>query len=162
MQYFDEAWLRTAYDALRAMFAIDQHTRNAMIEFLYDEGFWDREKLQWDAAIARFNANLNPNKPEAWKIGELWALAIRFDRPQLFSAVMDSLGFESRHKPTEERRQDLLQRVADVLERLDHEMAAARAELLRLDRPEEPRRPQPLQQPRPQFSLLDETTRNLP
>lgn len=153
MTWFDEHWLRNAYDALKAMFDVEQHVKMAMIQFLYDEGFWDVERLSFDAAIARFNANLNPNKPEAWKIGELWAIASRFDRPQLFEAINADLGLETRRKPTEERRQDLQQRFVEGLERFNREFGGTNAALSRLEPPAEPQRPLPLTGNRPQFDL---------
>lgn len=74
--------------------AADGHQRKVMIQFLFDEGFWDAEKLTWDAAIARWNDNLNPGKSAFWKNSELWALMSRFGRHHLFLAMADDLGYE--------------------------------------------------------------------
>ncbi len=84
MPWIDETWLQDALAALKATCDVDAHTRNAMIQFLLDNGFWDQEKLKdWTSAVAKFNSCLNPNKAEFFKIGELWALMRRFGRHQL-------------------------------------------------------------------------------
>jgi hypothetical protein len=133
MSWTDDAWLRTAFEALKSTLDVDRHLKKEMIQFLLDEGFWDKDKLEWDSAVARFNACLNPNKPDFFKIGEVWALMKRFRRYQLFLALAEDLGFEARLKPTEERRQALLERLVDAAERCENQLAAARAELQRID-----------------------------
>lgn len=155
MQWFDESWLRNAYDALKAMFDVEPHVKTAMIQFLFDEGFWDKESLTWDAAVARYDANKNPNKTAKWSPGELLALAIRFNRPQFFIMANDELGLETRQKATEERRQDLQQRHVKALERFNREQGGYGAAMARLDAPEDPKRPIPLTVRRPQFQMLD-------
>ena len=143
MAWIDDAWLRSAFESLRATFGNDPHLKNAMVQFLMDEGFWSNETLKsWDAAMARFNACLNPNKSEFFKIGEVWALMKRFDRPQLFEAMAADLGYEVRRIPTEARRQELLERIAVAHEECNRNVAGAHSELLRLaaaPTPEAPR-----------------------
>lgn len=39
-----------AYEALQETFRVDTRTRRDMIQFLFDEGFWDPDKLTWEAA----------------------------------------------------------------------------------------------------------------
>lgn len=136
MAWTDEAWLRMALDAMRDTFGNDPHLKRDMIQFLFDEGFWDAKALSWDAAVARFNACLNPNKSEFFKIGELWALMKRFTRHQLFLAMAADLGYEVRQIPTDERRQQLLQRIAVAYEGCERSVAGASAELARLAAPE--------------------------
>lgn len=114
--WVDAAWTRRGLAALHAMLDVDDYTRKAMIQFLFDEGFWDAHKLTWDAAIAKWNDGKNPGKPGFFKIGELWALAARFERHQLFLAMAEDLGYEVRRTPTEERRQLLLERMAAAVE----------------------------------------------
>src|SRR5574337_634696 len=70
--WVDAEWTRRGLAALHAMLDVDEHTRKAMIQFLFDEGFWNPEKLTWDAAIAKWNDAKNPAKPGFWKVGELW------------------------------------------------------------------------------------------
>lgn len=130
--WVDAAWTRRGLAALHAMLDVDDHTRKAMIQFLFDEGFWDTNKLTWDAAIAKWNDAKNPVKPTFWKLAELWALAARFDRHQLFLAMAEDLGYEVRRTPTEERRQLLLERMATAVESCEQVLNTARTELARL------------------------------
>jgi hypothetical protein len=130
--WVDAEWTRRGLAALHAMLDVDDHTRKAMIQFLFDEGFWNPDKLTWDAAIAKWNDAKNPAKPGFWKVGELWALALRFERHQLFLAVMENLGYEVRRTPTEERRQLLLERMAAAVERCEQTLSTARTELARM------------------------------
>lgn len=132
MAFIDDTWLRNAFMALRSTFDVDNKTKALMVQFLFDEGFWQADRLSWDAAIARFNACLNPNKTEYFKMGEIWALMARFGRHELFLAMAEDLGYELRVKPTEERRQELLERIANSTERLEAEIGSARAALERL------------------------------
>ena len=115
MPWIDETWLQDALSALKATCDVDARTRNEMIQFLLDNGFWDQEKLKdWTSAVAKFNSCLNPNKAEFFKIGELWALMRRFGRHQLFLAMAADLGYEVRIIPTEQRRPALLQQLVDA------------------------------------------------
>lgn len=136
--WVDATWTRRGLAALHAMLDVDDHTRKAMIQFLFDEGFWDANRLTWDAAVARWNDCKNPGKTAFFKMGELWALALRFERHQLFLAVMENLGYEVRRMPTEERRQLLLERMTDAVERCEQTLSTARTELARLHASELP------------------------
>lgn len=131
-RWLDAAWQERGLAALRDTLDVDPRTRKAMVQFLFDEGFWDEKSLTWPAAIARWNDCLNPAKTSFFKIGELWALMARFDRHHLFAAMADDLGYELRRKPTEERRQALLERVANALERVERELGDAQQQLARL------------------------------
>ncbi|CAM5589895.1 hypothetical protein [Rhodanobacter lindaniclasticus] len=133
---FDATWSRRGLAALHAMLDVDDRTRRDMIQFLFDEGFWDAHRLTWDAAVARWNDGKNPSKTTFFKVGELWALALRFERHQLFLAVMESLGYTVRRTPTEERRQALLEQMVDAMTRCEQTLEASRAELARLGAPE--------------------------
>lgn len=130
--WIDAAWTSRGLAALHATLDVDDHTRKAMIQFLFDEGFWDASRLTWDAAIAKWNDGKNPGKPTFFKIGELWALAARFDRHQLFLAMAEDLGYEVRRTPTEERRQMLLERMAVAVEQCEQTLNTARTELARM------------------------------
>jgi hypothetical protein len=149
----DAQWLQRGTDALRSTLDVDGATKRQMIEFLFEEGFWDRSRLTWDAAISRFNDCLNPGKPAYFKIGEVWALMLRFERHELFFAMARDLGFELRRIPTEERRQSLLDRIATATEQHNSLLAAATAELARLgtELPE----PHGLPGQPPRFSLVE-------
>jgi hypothetical protein len=133
MAWTDEVWLRSAFEALRTTFDVDRHLKKEMVQFLLDEGFWDKDRLEWDSAIARFNGCLNPNKSDFFKVGEVWALMRRFGRHELFLAMAEDLGYDVRIRPTEERRQQLLERIAESMERNEQTVASARADLARLD-----------------------------
>lgn len=137
--WIDATWTRRGLAALHAMLDVDDHTRKAMIQFLFDEGFWDASRLTWDAAITKWNDAKNPVKPTFWKPAELWALAARFDRHQLFLAVMEDLGYEVRRTPTEERRQLLLERMTAAVESCEQALNTARTELARMHHSSNPR-----------------------
>jgi hypothetical protein len=130
--WLDAGWQERGLQALRDTLDVDPRTRKAMVQFLFDEGFWDGERLSWDAAIARWNDCLNPTKPSFFKLGELWALMARFDRHHLFLAMADDLGYDVRRKATEERQQELLERLTLLLERVDREASDVRSRLGRL------------------------------
>lgn len=152
MSYIDETWLRKAFQSLREVVDVDDHTRRKMIQFLMDEGFWD-STLKWETAEAKWNSCKNPNKSEFFKIGEIWALMLRFGRYQLFQAMADSFGAQIVWLPTEARRQAVLERLADSYDRFELDQAAARAELERLaTAPIEPRAPGVVPGSRAQFS----------
>lgn len=141
MSWTDEAWLRMALDAMRTTFGNDPHLKRDMIQFLLDEGFWDKDTLKsWEAATARFNDCLNPNKAQFFKVSEVWALMKRFDRPQLFLAMADDLGYEVRKIPTEARRLACLERIANAYESCERSVGGAQAELQRLSSPQEVQR----------------------
>lgn len=143
MPWIDAMWVQRGLDALHATLDVDTATKRDMIEFLFDEGFWDRERLSWEGAQARFNACLNPNKTEFFKLGEIWALSKRFRRCALVRAMADDLGFALRPVPTDERRHELLARLLDAQERLSLLLAETAGELKRLDAPEPPARVAP-------------------
>lgn len=134
MFHVDEVWMQRGLDALEEMFRVDDATKREMIQFLFDEGFWDVKTLKWTAAIARFNDCLNPSKERFFKLGELWALAKAFRRHGLLHAMVEDLGYQRlREKPTEERRQELLARIAVAQERMLAEVLTAKRELELLD-----------------------------
>jgi len=133
MPFIDEVWLRKAHRALKETLDVDQATKQKMIQFLFDEGFWDVGTLKWESAVAKFNDNCNATKRDSfWKLGELWALMLRFRRTELLSAMAESMGFDLRPIPTEERRQALLQANLDRMDRLAEDLADTRAEIERL------------------------------
>jgi hypothetical protein len=155
--WIDAAWSQRGLAALHAMLDVDDHTRKAMIQFLFDEGFWDQHKLTWDAACARWNDCKNPSKPAFFKVGELWALAWRFERHQLFLSMADNLSYEVRRRPTPERQQQLLERMAGAVERCEQQLATARTELARLNLAAAPRALAPVrEQGQPRFKLADD------
>jgi hypothetical protein len=130
--WIDAQWTQRGLDAMRATLDVDGATKRQMIEFLFEEGLWDKERLTWDAAVSRFNDCLNPGKPAFFKFGEVWALMLRFERHELFFAMARDFGFELRRMPTEERRQLLLERIAVATEACTATVAGATAELARL------------------------------
>jgi hypothetical protein len=131
----DELWLREAHRALRETLEVSSELKGEMIEFLLDEGFWSRETLRSrEAQVARFNACLNPNKAEFFKVGEVWALMKRFGRHQLFLHMAADLGYNVSRIPTEERRLELLERISQASDSFQEMLAQAAADLARLDR----------------------------
>lgn len=132
-QWLDDAWFDSTFQSMLDMLKVDARQRREMIQFLFDEGFWDQEKLTWPAAETRFNACLNRTKADAtFKIGEIWALMKRFGRHHFFLAMADDLGYEVRRKPTEERQQELLARILEATERFGLESTGLYGELQRL------------------------------
>jgi len=112
--WLDAAWMQRGLDALKDTLDVSPELKKQMIEFLLSEGFWEQEKLTYEGAVNKFNGNLNPERAGHFKPSELWALARKFNRHQFFLAVMEDLGYERpRMKATEERRQELLERIAD-------------------------------------------------
>lgn len=133
--WLDAEWQRQGLAALRETLNVDPRLRREMIQFLFDEGFWDASKLSWDAAVARWNDCLNPGKNSFFKIGELWALMKRFERFHLWLAMADDFGFEHRRKPTEERLLAQLEKLTAAIEHSERELADARTEIARLTTP---------------------------
>lgn len=134
MFHVDETWMQRGLDALESVFQVDDAAKRDMIEYLFDAGFWSRERLTWPAAQARFNDCLNPNKGQFFKVSELWALMKAFGRHQLLHVMAEDLGYQPlRQAPTEERRQALLERIATAEEWMRAEVSRARAELAELD-----------------------------
>lgn len=136
MFHVDELWLQAGLDALEETFRVGDDVKRDMIQFLFDEGFWNKERLTWAAAVARFNDCLNPNKAQFFKVSELWALMKAFDRHTLLQAMADDLGYQRlRQLPSAERRQALLERIARAEEQLLATIGAAKRELAELDAP---------------------------
>lgn len=134
MFHVDEVWMQRGLDALEDVFRVDDATKRDMIEYLFDAGFWNRDKLKWEAAVARFNDCLNPNKTQFFKVSEVWALMKAFGRDGLLHAMVEDLGYKPLHKlATEERRQELLERIATAEERMLFEVRAAKHELAELE-----------------------------
>jgi hypothetical protein len=140
----DPTWMQRGWEALRDTLTVDDATKREMIQFLLDEGFWDRKRLTKAAAVARWNACMNPGKPEFFKLAEVWALMKRFRRFELLHAIVEDLCFERlKPKATEARRQELLERIAEVEGSLLTLLSAARAELDALDATPAPARLHP-------------------
>ena len=115
-EWLTAAWMQRALDALRDTLHVEPDLRKQFIEFLFDTGSWDRSKVTWENAVTRYNACLNPGSQSYFKLSELWILMKRFGRHQLFLAMAEDLGYEVRIKPTDERQQELLARLASALE----------------------------------------------
>ena len=153
MPYLDDSWFEAGYQALLESLNFDDAIRKEAIQFLFDEGFWDPEKLSWDAAVKRFRDCCNRNKSDAhWKLPEIWSLMKRFGRHDFALAMMDDLGYEVRQKPTEERRQTLIARALDALEANHTVCQALTAELERLNSGEVFQSSARAGRPRPAFS----------
>lgn len=153
MPSIDETWLRRAFNAAQEMLDVDTRTRDQMVQFLLDEGFWPAENFKdFASAVARWNSCKNPTKPEFFKMGELWAIAMRFGRHQLFLAIMADLGYETpRLRPTEERRQELMERAAQAQEQCAQALHSITLQLERLE-PFETANPRGVPSPRVHFS----------
>lgn len=136
--FVDAAWMQRGLDALREAFDTNAALKSQMVQFLFDAGFWDANRLHWDAAITRFNQCMNPSRSDVnFKLAEVWALTKRFRRYALFFAMCDDLGFERpRQIPTEARHQQLLERTADAIEALAENLAYVRGEFERLGVPD--------------------------
>lgn len=152
MSFIDETWIEAAYVALEETLRVDKHVRKQMIEYLVEEGFWSRD-MDWDKLEAKWSANINRNRSEFFKVGELWALMRRFGRHHFFLALAQDLGYYCVPMPTEARKQALLERLAAAEERAANEIAAARAELQRLEAQEQGKDPQRRPGAMPMFCL---------
>lgn len=118
-------WQQRALNALKDTLDISQDYKRQMIQFLFDEGFWDENKLSWDGALSRYSGCLNPDRPECFRNVEIWALMKRFRRYAWLQAMADDLGFELHPVPSEERRQALLVRLTEGVERSNAVLAEA-------------------------------------
>lgn len=156
----DKLWMQRGLDALEEMFRVDDATKRDMIQFLFDEGFWDSSSLKWSAAVVRFNDCLNPGKDRFFKLAELWALAKAFHRHQLLHAMAEDLGYYPvRERPSEERRQELLARIAAAEERMLAGVLDAKRELGLLgEAPSTPRMHPAIREGRGSFSVSGKDT----
>lgn len=128
----DSRWRDRAMHALQETLNVDAGLKREMIEFLFEEKFWDRATLSWAAAVTRFNDCLSIKKPSFFKLGEVWALMSRFRRHQLFLAMAEDLGYEVREKPTEERQQALLLQLLNATKCCERQLEENRSMLDRL------------------------------
>lgn len=123
-KWLDAAWMQRGLSALRN--TLDSDSKDQMITFLFETGFWDKESLTWEAAVARFNACLNPQKANVnFKVAELWALMKQFDRHEFFHAMADDLGYEIRRKSSNERVIESNERLAAAIEENTRALAEA-------------------------------------
>lgn len=130
----DPVWTQRGLDALKATLDADAVLKQQMIDYLLAEGFWDSRKLTDAAARTRFNACLNPGKPDFFKLSEIWALMKRFRRYELLYAMCEDLGFERPHQiPPRERRADLMRRLQERNQQHAADTAAIERELAMLD-----------------------------
>lgn len=137
MAWRDPLWLGRALDALKATLNVDPVTKTEMIRFLITEGFWVGTKLTEEAAHTKFNACMNPGKPEFFKLTELWVLMKRFQRFDLLHTMVEDLGFEQLVPiPRAVRREDLVQRLEKLRQQRDDEEALLLTELQLLESPE--------------------------
>jgi hypothetical protein len=130
--WLDDRWMQDGLDAMRDTLDVHAHLRKQMIEFLYDAGLWDKESLSFDAAVARWNANLNPGKPGFFKIAEVVALSLAFRRFAFLHWWNEKAGLETREKPTLERQNEILGRLAEASEEYNAILARAEGDLRRL------------------------------
>jgi len=127
MAWRDPEWLQRGLDALKATLDVEPQLKRDMFLFLIEEGFWDGSRLTDAAAQTKFNACMNPAKPEYFKLTEIWVLMKRFQRHELLHAMAADLGFEPlKLIPQELRREDLVLK----LERLRETAAEQEARLL--------------------------------
>ncbi|GAA0721510.1 hypothetical protein [Dokdonella soli] len=114
----DLAWLVAAAKALKA--TLPQAEKKAFIALMFEAGFWDSEKLTWDAAVSRLNECLRNDgaSRQFLKVSELWAWMRSSGHHALFRAMADDLGYRVERLPTE-------QRIADLLERIDRKLTKA-------------------------------------
>ncbi len=124
-----QLWDEMGQRALNDTFDRSPERKKEMVQFLFDNGFWSEDKLDWKSALSRFNDCLNPRKPYYFKIGEAWALMKRFGNHDLFLAMAADLGYEVRAIPTEERRMALMEKVQRSLESHEEAMRNLSAEL---------------------------------
>jgi len=130
----DAVWVQRGLDALKLTLDVDPVLKQQMIDFLLEEGFWDRRRLSDAAARTRFNACLNPGKPDFFKLSEIWALMKRFRRYELLYAMCADMGFEPPVQiPVRERRAELIRRQQQLRQERDAELAEVERLLQQLD-----------------------------
>ncbi len=134
-EWITPEWQQRGFRALQDMLDVSQDLKRDMVQFLLDSGLWDHARLSWESALARWHACLNPGRPETFKLVELWALAKRFDRPQLLEALAADLGFELRRLPSEERKLIVRERLLQELQRSNEICQQALDELAGTVRP---------------------------
>jgi hypothetical protein len=132
--WMDALWQARVHGALVETLDVAPDLKAQMVQFLFSSRLWSADKLTWEAAHNRFNACLNPGKPEKFSTLELWALMRRFGRHQLFHAMADDLGYEVRRKSTPEREQELLARIARAIEGCNAVVGLAQGDLRRMRR----------------------------
>lgn len=128
-KWLRQEWQQKCLQAMRDTLDVNGDIKREMVQFLLDTGFWAPEKLDWDAAVVKFNTCLRPDSRENFSNLQLWALMKRFDRHAWFKAMADDLGYEIRRKPSDERRSEILERFVLALEtnqRLLSELSADR------------------------------------
>lgn len=153
--WVNKEWVQRGLNALGEMLDVDGALKRDMIEFLFETGLWDSTKLTHEAAIAKWNANLNPSTNAFFKIGEVWALSKRFERFHLLHAMAEDCGFDLRRQPTEERRQHALEQLVEELKRSNDIAQHAHTLLSQLDTGGAPLRIHPAVQEGGSFSLPD-------
>lgn len=127
--WVDPTWVQRALNALKEDFDVHPDLKAQMVQFLFDSGLWDAKRLTWEAGISRFNGCLNPGRPEHFKLIEVLAMARRFERFAMFRMQADDYGFELRRRPSEERRQELLEQLVAELRRSNDIAERARVDL---------------------------------
>lgn len=133
----DSVWVQRGLDALKATLDVDPVLKQQMIDFLLDEGFWDRRRLSDAAARTKFNACLNPGKPDFFKLSEIWALMKRFRRYELLFAMCEDMGFERPVQiPPRARRAELLRQLQAIDQLRDAQAAEVQRLLAQLDQEE--------------------------
>jgi hypothetical protein len=130
-------WIQRGFDVLRATLDHSQRDKVEAVEFLFACGMWDRTKQTHDAAISRYNSNLNPEKAMQFKLSEIWALMKHLRRFDLLHAMAEDCGFRLVAIPTEERKQELLERFTTAMEANNAIAQQALAELQGIDTPQQ-------------------------
>lgn len=133
--WLDATWMQSGVDALREALDVSPALKTRMVTWLLESGLWDKEKLSYDAAMARFNACLNPSRSEFFKISEVVALSIAFERPQFLLWMAARMGFEVRRLSTIEQQNGILERLAKGIEDHNHLVAECQSDLRRLGAP---------------------------
>jgi len=134
-KWLSAEWQQRCLDALKDTLDVNSDLKRDMVQFLFDEGFWDPARLEWSAAVTKFNACLRPDTRENFSNIQLWALIKRFNRLSWFFAMADDLGFEVRKKATEERRIEIVERLLTGIEQANKLSAQALAALQQLGAP---------------------------
>jgi len=130
LPWLSKEWMQRGLNALKETVDPDPEIKRQMVEFLIEEEIWT--DIEYEAALAKFNTNLNPNKVGHFKTSEIWQLMKRFDRHQFFLLMAEDLGYEVRRKPTEERRMELLERQVRAQEDFNRILEQCGGDLRRL------------------------------
>jgi hypothetical protein len=107
----DTRWGLRALTALER--TIPKKRKKEFVHFMFASGFWDSDKLTFDAAVTRVNECLrtDPDKRQFFKLTEIWAWMKHSGEHALFQEMGADLHYRVDRIPTNELVAELLSRI---------------------------------------------------